>query len=159
MAANKFNTDIPDSVIADVQAKITEINDLLKPYYVDLSQDEKDHLPKIADKTLSFAEKTDGYLDSEPKFNPAYIDVTETHKDFANYKKVLPVIEKFQALEDNLININVAAGSDAFIQYLAYYSNVREADKRGIPGAKAIYEELSKRFPGRKKKSEEPPTP
>jgi hypothetical protein len=41
------------------------------------------------------------------------------------------------------------AGSEALSSILSYYNNVKDAAKKGVPGAKAIYDDLAKRFPGR----------
>jgi hypothetical protein len=43
------------------------------------------------------------------------------------------------------------AGSEAYIAALAYYNSVKQAAKMNVPGARAIYDDLSKRFPGRPK--------
>ncbi len=148
----QYNVDIPDQVINDVMSKINDINNLMQPYYQTMSEQEKKHLIKIADESIPFAEQADGFLDTEPKFNPQFINIPETHKDFKNFQKLHPVVEKIQGMEKNFINTLISAGSDAMIQYLAYYNSATEATKRGIPGAKAVYEELSKRWKGRKRK-------
>jgi len=147
-ALGGYNVDIPDQVINDVMSKLNDINTIMLPYYQTMSEEEKKHLPKIADETIPFAEKADGFLDTEPKYNPQFIDIQETHKDFKNFQKVHPVLEKIQGMEKNFTNITISAGSDAMIQFLAYYNSVKRAAKIGVPGAKAIYDELRKRFPG-----------
>jgi len=46
------------------------------------------------------------------------------------------------------------AGSEAYIASLSFYNSAKDAAKRDIPGAKAVYEDLRLRFPqanGRKK--------
>jgi len=153
-----YIVDVPDAVVADVINKLKAIEDILRPYFVALSENEKRHLLKMSDETIPFAEKVNGYMDSEPQYNPPFISVPETHKDFANFVKLRPVIERIQGLENEVSNMDICAGSDSYIQFLAYYNSVKEAGKRGIPGAKTIYDELSKRFPGARKKPT-PPTP
>lgn len=152
MAANVFNTDITDDQIIEIKNKITELEELIAPFVVNLSDEEVKHLPKISDGTLAFAEKADGYITTDPNYNPPFINITETKKDFANFVKVRPVIEKIQGVERKLVNIGIAAGSDSFVQHLAYYNSVAQAAKQGVAGAKVIYDELAKRFPGRPKK-------
>lgn len=151
MAANKFNVDIPDALIADILNLIEQLNTKLAPFFQNISEAEKKHIPKIADETIPFAEKANGYLDTDPQYNPPFIDVVETHKDFKNFVKIHPVQEKLQGLTQNVVNIGIVAGSDAYIQFLAYYNSVRQATKNGVAGAKEIYDELAKRFPGHKK--------
>jgi len=153
-----FIVDVPDTVVTDVISRLRAIEDIMRPYFVALSENEKKHLSKIADETIPFAEKVNGYMDSEPQYNPPFISVPESHKDFANFMKLRPVVEKIQGLENEINNMDICAGNDSYIQFLAYYNSVREASKRGIPGAKAIYDELSKRFPATRRKPT-PPTP
>jgi hypothetical protein len=45
------------------------------------------------------------------------------------------------------------AESEAYQAALVFYNSVKMAARRDIPGAKAVYEELKKRFPGPKRKS------
>jgi hypothetical protein len=44
------------------------------------------------------------------------------------------------------------AGSEAYVSALSYYNSVKTAAKMNVPGAKIIFEDLSKRFakPNRK---------
>jgi hypothetical protein len=44
----------------------------------------------------------------------------------------------------------MTAGSEAYQAALIFYNSVKIAASQGIPGAKAVYEELKKRFPGSK---------
>ncbi len=151
MAANNFSSDIPDAVIAQITALLVQIETAIAPYAVSLTEDQKKHLAKISDKTLPFAEKTDAYLDSNPQFSPPYIDVAETHKDFKNYQKIHPIMIKTDGLKKTMNDIGIAAGSDAYVQFQAYYSSVQKASQQGVTGAKTIFDELAKRYPGHKK--------
>ena len=128
------------------------MNRVMKPYYVPLSEEQKDHLTPIADEGIPFGDKVDGYLESKPKYNAQYIDIAETHKDYRNFKKALPTIGKIQGMQKEFVDIRIASSSDANMQFLAYYGNVKNASRRGVPGAKAVYEELSKRWKGRNRK-------
>src|ERR1035437_8805209 len=157
MAANNFNIDIPDSVIAQILGLLIQAGTLLDPYKQAITEAGKTHLHAIADKSIPFAEKSDAYLDSEPKFNPPYIDIVETHKDFKNFQKVHPLCQKVNGLQKELKDIDIAAGSDAYGTFLEYYKSVRTAAKHGVPGAKTIYDDLSQFFPGHKKQI--PPVP
>jgi hypothetical protein len=47
----------------------------------------------------------------------------------------------------------MVAGSEAYQSSLIFYNSVKMAARQDIPGAKAIYEELKKRFPGPKHRS------
>jgi hypothetical protein len=47
----------------------------------------------------------------------------------------------------------MTSGSEAYQAALIFYNSVKMATRQDIPGAKAVYEELRKRFPGTRRKS------
>jgi hypothetical protein len=50
----------------------------------------------------------------------------------------------------------MVAGSEAYQAALIFYNSVKMAVRQDVPGAKAIHEELMKRFPhGKRKKNDE----
>ena len=49
------------------------------------------------------------------------------------------------------------AGAEAYNGILGFYNTVLDATSKGIPGARTIYDDLSQRFPGRKKAVIPPP--
>jgi hypothetical protein len=56
-------------------------------------------------------------------------------------------------LHENVDDTTMVAGSEAYQFALIFYNSVKMAARQDIPGAKAIYGELKKRFPGPKRKS------
>jgi hypothetical protein len=48
----------------------------------------------------------------------------------------------------------MTAGSEAYQAALVFYNSVKVAASQGITGAKAVYEELKKRFPGKKRNTD-----
>lgn len=157
MSPDKYNVDIPDAVITSVLDLLAQVETKLLPFYVAISEDEKKHMPKIADETIPFAQKVDGYMDSEPIYNPPFVNVLETHKDFKNFTKLQAVREKINGLAGKVVNMSIASSSDSYIQFLGYFNSVGQAARNGVPGAKVIYDDLALRFPGHKKAT--PPTP
>ncbi len=55
---------------------------------------------------------------------------------------------------DSLDDTMMVAGSEAYYAALYYYSNVQQSANVNIPGAKAIHEELKKRFMVKSRRSE-----
>ncbi len=141
-----FTGDIPQNILDDAMAKAVEIDELLQPYYVQLSNEDKAQVPKMADETAPFAEKTIEFMNNEPQFNPPYVDVAETEKDFSNHKRIRPLREKLEGLAGKVKDVGIAAGSDTFIQTLAYYNSAKRAAKMGVPGADDVVNELKQRF-------------
>ena len=71
-----------------------------------------------------------------------------------NNLRVLEI--SLRQLVDGVDDTVMIAGGEAYKQALVFYQAVKQAAKQDIPGAKAIYNELQTRFPGRlgKKKEE-----
>lgn len=51
-----------------------------------------------------------------------------------------------QQLVLNLDDTTTQAGSESYTAALTYYNSVKQAAKLSVPGSKAIYEDLRKRF-------------
>jgi hypothetical protein len=45
----------------------------------------------------------------------------------------------------------MTAGSEAFQAALVFYNSTKVVASQDVPGAKAVYEELKRRFPGKKR--------
>ena len=156
---NRVSAEIPAAVITDVTTKLNEVTALLKPYLQALTEQERQDIPKMADKTFAFVTKTAAYTVSNPEFAPGFMDVPEFNKDFKLSAALKPMLDISKQLCDNLGDTAMLGGSESFVAALVYYGGVRMAAKNGEPAARAIYDDLKLRFPGRKKNSTPPPPP
>ncbi len=143
---NKINFSIPDEVIADVTSKLNDIVTQLKPYLIALTPQERHDLPKMSDGTLPFVQKCLSYCESNPEFAPAFIDFKELDSDMKVYEQLLPVYRTVLQLENKLNDTSMETGAESYVSALGYYNTVKLAAKLDAPGAKAIYEDLAKRF-------------
>ncbi len=143
---NKINFTIPETVITEVTQRLTEIDTALKPYQIALSPDERRELPKMSDKTQPFVEKALDYTTSAPQFAPPYMDKDELVNDMKIHSQLTPLLRLVRALNDGLDDTTMAAGAESYTNALTYYNSVKQATKIDVPGAKSIYEDLSKRF-------------
>lgn len=138
------------SLSAEDQLKINEafktIIEVLKPHTVVLTDHDRQTLPKMADKTLPFAEKVASYAVSNPEFKPDYVNAEELKININGFKEssklLTPAYQVVRVLED----ISILSGSEAYSSSLSYYRNVKShtIDKR--PGAQTIYDDLKQRF-------------
>jgi hypothetical protein len=71
MSSNRHNQSIPEHVLHDVQMKIRESLEILKPYVVSLTPEERHQLPKMGAKTLNFVEKAASVCRTKPDALPA----------------------------------------------------------------------------------------
>jgi hypothetical protein len=143
---NVISIEIPASDIQIVKDALATINSTLSPYLLALTPEQRKTIPKMSDGTEPFVAKVMDYAVSDPQFAPPYMDVPEMKKDFDAVTQLMPLLRTVDQLEDNLSDTAMMAGSEAYVAALSYYNSVKMAAKMNVPGAKAIYEDLRKRF-------------
>ena len=143
---NKINFSIPDVVIADVTTKLNDITNQLRPFLIALTPTERQELPKMGDGTLPFVQKCLGYCQTNPEFAPSFVDFEGLASDMKVYEQLLPIYRLIFQLENNLNDTTMEAGAESFVSALSYYNSVKYAARMDAPGAKAIADDLSKRF-------------
>ena len=74
------------------------------------------------------------------------MNTEELANDMKVHGQLLSVFRLVQQLDDGLDDTAMMAGVESYINALSYYNAVKQAAKMNVPGAKAIYEDLSKRF-------------
>ena len=156
MKANKHNQAIPAEILSQAQAKIAEVANLLKPYLLALTPTERHELPKMGPKTLNFVEKSHEFAHENPSLIPPYLEMGEFDTDFADAHGLWTLYNHVRQLEDGISDTQMTAGSEAYQAALIFYNSAKIAASQGIPGAKAVYEELKKRFPGGRRQPETP---
>lgn len=149
---NVISIQIPESDVKQVLEYLGKIQEILKPYLIALSPDERQKMLKMGDKTVSFVEKTLDYVRSNPEFVPAYMNVLEFEKDATAVKNLNVMLNPIMQLEQGIDDTEMLAGSEAYTASLIYYNSVKQATKNNVPNAAAIYDDLSKRFDGQGKK-------
>jgi len=143
---NKINFSIPDEVIADVTSKLNDIVNQLRPYLIALTPTERTEIPKMSDGTLPFVQKCLSYCQSNPEFAPAFVDFDGLFADMKVYEQLTPIYRLIFQLENKLNDTTMEAGAESYVSSLAYYNAVKYAARMDAPGAKAIADDLSKRF-------------
>lgn len=139
-------TPVPPSVLLQVNDLVNQIETLLQPYLLALTPDERRIIPKMADKTVAFVNKSLEFAGNNPQFAPTYLDVKLLSDN-------VEAVTDFTQIENPLANLSMQlsdtvmiAGSEAYVAALMFYNSVKEAFKRNVPGAKAIYNDLKTRF-------------
>lgn len=143
---NKINYSIPPEVIAEASLKLNEVTKILNPYLIALTPIERHDLPKMSDGTLPFVQKCLDYCQANPEFAPSYINFTGLAEDMKTYEQLQPIFRMIVQLENKLNDTTMEAGAESYVSALSYYNSVKNAAKYDAPGAKAIYEDLKKRF-------------
>ncbi len=151
MKKNKHTQAIPENILAQAQAKIVEAATLLQPYLLALTPAEKQELPKMGPKTLNFVEKSHQAAHENPTLVPQYLEMDAFDVDFADAHGLWTLYNRIRQLEEGVADTQMTAGSEAYQSALVFYNSVKVAASSGVNGAKAVYEELKKRFPRPKK--------
>ena len=143
---NQISVEIPDAVITSVVRKLGECKTELAPFMQGLTAEERRDLFKMGDKTVATVQKTQSYVETNPEFIPAYMDVREFNRDVTVVNQLKPIEDLVSQLGVDISDTRMLAGSEALQQSLLYYGQVREADSKGVPSSRAIYEDLQPRF-------------
>ena len=154
---NRISIDITAAQKAAIVSAVGALKAAVAGVIINLNKDERQSLPKIADKTLAFDEKCKAYMTSRPELVPGFIDAAELAKDRKLIDDLLPCLRELAPICEGLEDTVSLAYTDVYVADLAFHANVKQAAKRVVPGSDTIYDDLKTRFPGRPKA--EPPTP
>jgi hypothetical protein len=155
---NRISATLSDADKATILQKISEIRALL-PFLKNLTPDERQTLPKLGDKTLAFDEKSASYMEANPKLVPGFVEIAELEKDRALRNPLNDIARELDSLTSAVDDTATLVGHEIYMAELAFYQNVRQAAKRGVSGAQAIYDDLKDRFPGSGGTPATPPAP
>jgi hypothetical protein len=147
MKDNKHVQAIPQAVMEELKAKAREIVALLAPYAVALTPKERHVLPKMGEKTVSFVQKSNELAEANPSMCPPFLDVAAFGMDLSDATGLLVVDNTVRQALETVSDIKLLAGSEAYQAALTFYSYVKMLAAQDVPNAKAMYEELKKRFP------------
>ena len=151
---NVHSKSIPTEILTALKAKLAEANELIKPYAVTLTPDERHSMLKKGDKSDSFVTKSFEFSKTNPEFLPFYVNQQEFEIDITDASNLLAVATVANQIANAVDDTMMTAGSEAYYAALAYYNNVQQAASANVAGAKAIYDELKKRFPGTSRKAD-----
>jgi hypothetical protein len=151
---NRHVTSIPPEVLEQAQANIDATIELLAPYLLALTPEERHNLPKMGNKTLSFVEKAQDYARHYPQLCPSYLNMAEFDTDVTDATGLRTVHISAKQLSDTIDDTVMVAGSEAFQAALVFYNAVKAAAAQEIPGAKEIYADLKVYFSKTRRKTE-----
>ena len=146
---NRISLQIAEADMAEIEAAISTLNTKLKPLLVNLDDEERQQLPKMGNKTVSFVTKGISHIEANPSLVPPYLEVDDIKTDFEATTTMKPIHTSLKQLVELLDDSMMLAGSEAYTGILAFYNYIKGAAKAGIPGADVLYDDMKARFPGR----------
>lgn len=143
---NKIDFTIPEPVINEATELLNNALTVLNPYLIALTSAERQSIPNMSDKTLPFVAKTIAYSASSPQFVPNYMNLAALAADHQTYNQLIPLFRVVKQLSNGLDDTTMQSGAECYTNALNYYNSVKQAARIDVPGAKAIHEDLRKRF-------------
>ena len=143
---NRTSIEIPAADLQAIKASLQNIQSLLAPYVIALTPEQRKKLPKMSDGTEPFVDKALDYSINSPEFLPAYVNQADFQKDWNNCTGLIALIRIMAQIQDTMSDTAMLSGSEAYVSALSYYNSVKQAAKINAPEAKAIYEDMRKRF-------------
>jgi hypothetical protein len=143
---------IDQETMGKVMEKMDELQKLVSPYITALTPAERMILPKMGEKTLAFVKKCHEFALQNPELCPNYFNIKEFGIDYEDAQGLYTAVNMATQLKESLADTQMCAGSEAFQSALVFYNSAKTAAGNDITGAKAVYEELRKRFPSHRRR-------
>ena len=151
---NRISIEIPAADLAAVKAALQQVQTILASHVIALTPEQRKTIPKMSDGTEPFVEKTIDYAKNNGQFLPPFVSLTEMERDWAAVMGLLPLLRMVNQLQNELSDTVMLAGSEVHLAALSYYNSAKQGAKVNAPEAKAIVEDLGKRFVGQRKKAQ-----
>ena len=145
MKANLENAALPSEVVAQIEAKVAEIKQLM-PYLVGLSTTDHQKLNILGRKSTQFVQRAVESVRQNPELAPSFLDAVVLERNYALYNSLITILEPVQHLERMIADTMMVAGNLDYTDALDYYNTVKRAAKSNVPGAEAVSENLKARF-------------
>ena len=153
---NKVSAALSVQDMTDIMAAFATIKAKL-PFLINLSPAEKRRMPNISTERGGMVDTFTSEMDLHPDLIPTFVDMTELAKDTALLTQLETIRSCANELCEGINDTHQAVGSDMYLAYLSFYNNVKQAAKRAVVGADAIYQNLRRFF--QRGGGDAPPTP
>jgi hypothetical protein len=154
--SNLVSLTMTQDEINALRELIDQLKARLLPYLTILSPEERQELPKMGNKTVSYVQKALEHCRQNPELVPQFLDVKELEVDVKAVEIIREMYQPLLQITEALSDTMILSGSEAFSSSLMFYNSIKSAMKSKIPKAETIYSDLSARFPGRVSKKESP---
>jgi len=121
-----------------------------------LSEAERRRLLGSGVRRYGFIDKVSDVAQDNLEFVPPYLDLEQLKKflrDIENLRNISVTLRQLSRLNSDLFLI---ISDEAFRLALMYYNSVRDASRRRVPGAEAVFQTLQLFFKRQRRDAEEP---
>lgn len=150
---NLISAEVDNAVVT---AAIQTINDTKAefPYLLNLSAEERKKFRKMGPKSVDYVNENLLGANQFPGSLPSDFPIEEFANDVDAINKLYPLLVASQALTEALNDTLLALSSDAMKEADEVYGFLKTASKRDA-NAKALVEQIARRFKGQGKKKPE----
>ncbi len=152
---NGISETIGDETKTRILGKFQEIMELL-PFLGKPGTNEKRSIITIGTEREAMDATFSAEMTAHLELIPTYVDQEELARDRKLRADLQDILQRCretcEALEDSLHE----AGSDVLLAYLAFYTNVKQAAERSVPGSDTLATNLGRFFPKRGKAAASP---
>ena len=149
---NNSNICFSDEDVTVINGAIALLMEKFIPVLRTLNPDTRRQLAKMGDKSFAFVIKALEYYENNSELGPQFINVDE-------FRKLVKTLEQMRLFYGSLTQINemlsnsmMLIGSEAYGYARVIYKTSQMGKKMDVPKAETVCDDLSARFPGRKKK-------
>ena len=154
MVDNRISFSLSAEEKNQVDVALSTLRTVLMPKLVTLAVADRQEMPRMGDKTLSFVEKSLEYCRQEPQLYASLVDVPEFDTDVMGYVTLRGLYSQLETIVSAVDDSMMLSGSEAYNAALVSYSMLKNASRTNYPGAKEKVAELSNRFPrGKREKT------
>ena len=136
---------LPATDLNDVMLAIQTIRTKL-PFLLDLTNQQKQELPKMDDGRAPFVLKAINYANTVPAIVPPLVSAAEMQKDLLLFGQLTQIKMELDRLAEEVTDTATAAGVDAYTASLVIYEMAKMAQRLGLPGVDAIVNDLKTLF-------------
>jgi hypothetical protein len=155
MLTNQVSAVLSSQDVTDIMNAFNTVETKL-PAHINLPPDQRDGMLKINIANKEFCADVIKVYPNIKDLMPAYINIAEMKKDVELFDGLDAIYQRAQEIQNQVADLMILAGNEAYVQALAVYSNNQTAAKRGLKGAAEANEVLSKRFAGQGKRKKAP---
>ena len=154
MVENRISFVLSEEDKTTVNNALAYLRNVLLPKLITLSATDRQEVPRMGDKTVSFVEKALEYCRQEPQLYSNLVDVQEFEVDVTAYSTLRSLYSQLETITSAIDDSMLLSGSEAYNAALISYSLLKSAGRTNHPGAKDKVAELSNRFPrGKREKT------
>lgn len=136
---------IPAAVVAQINAKIAEIETDLAPYLRSLTNAQRVGLPKMGEDSVEFVQNGINAVNFSTDYLPRDFDETQFKNAFALTRQLAPIVQRLDSLARGADDAEFLFGSIAYTDALEVYSELGTASKKNS-ALLAFYDAMKIRF-------------